>query len=89
MRYRKKPVVVEAVQWLGDNQKEIRQFCPLALFEVQSDPAANVSRVLLKVPTLEGDHYASKGDYIIKGIQGEFYPCRPRIFKQTYEPVEE
>ena len=41
----------------------------------------------LIIPTLEGDHEASVGDYIIKGVQGEFYPCKPDIFKQTYEKI--
>lgn len=88
-RYRKKPVVIEAKQWTGQNQQEIRRFCPSALFEIYDDPGYNEAVALLKIPTLEGEHYASQGDYVIKGVQGEFYPCKPRIFEQTYELVEE
>ena len=76
--YRKKPVVVEAVQWTGENHAEICEFIDPEAFEI-------IPRVGLVIHTLEGDHYASPGDYIIKGVNGEFYPCKPDIFAKTYE----
>ena len=80
VRYRKKPVEIEAVQWTGENLEEIEEFAKGAL--VHRGPANIASS------TLEGLMRASKGDYIIKGIAGEFYPCKPDIFKATYEEVE-
>ena len=76
-RYRKKPVVIEAVQWTGDNKVEIQKFMGRYL-----DGGAMQNLI---VPTLEGPLIATKGDYIIKGVHGEFYPCKPDIFEQTYE----
>lgn len=91
MKYKKKPVVIEAVQWTGLNHEEVRAFCPTAQF-AYSDAACEVGAgpvvTLLTIPTLEGDHRASYGDYIIKGVNGEFYPCKPDILKATYEAVE-
>ena len=78
-QYRKKPVVVEAVQWTGENYDEIVEF---------TRSKAKLYCRSLVIPTLEGDHFASKGDYIIKGVAGEFYPCKPDIFEQTYEMEE-
>lgn len=80
-KYRKKPVVVEAVQWTGENEKEIFDFINWRNAEMQGKT--------LVIHTLEGNHNASAGDYIIKGVKGEFYPCKPDIFEATYEPVEE
>ena len=77
-KYRKKPIVIEAVQWTGDNKVEIQLFMNRYL-----DEDTILRR--LTIPTLEGDHIASEGDYIIKGVKGEFYPCKPDIFEQTYE----
>lgn len=83
--YRKKPVVIEAVQ-LKDLEiytlMEIQQFVGLGkdIFEVESDG--------LVIKTLEGDMKASIGDFIIRGVQGEFYPCKPDVFELTYEIVE-
>ena len=78
MRYTKKPVTIEAVQWTGENWDEIRRFLPQAVrvFDMNG----------LRVKTLEGELTVSKGDYIIKGVHGEFYPCKPDIFAKTYEP---
>lgn len=80
-KYRKKPVVIEAIQWNGSN-----------VFEIWNDfediPIRLKEEGTLLISTLEGDHIASIGDYIIKGIKGEFYPCKPDIFEETYEEVE-
>lgn len=77
-RYRKKPVVISAVQWTGQNWHEIRDF-------VGDD--AFLRQGLLTIHTLEGDMHASIGDYVIRGVKGEFYPCRGDIFEATYERV--
>jgi len=80
MRYRKKPIEIEAIQWIGNNFKECENFINGDLVPLHR------SEVLIS--TLEGDMVASKGDFIIRGINGEFYPCKPDIFKKTYEPVK-
>lgn len=78
--YRKKPVVVEAVRWTGENHGEMCEFIDPEVFEM-------IPHVGLVIHTLEGDHRASPGDYIIKGVNGEFYPCKPDVFEKTYEPA--
>lgn len=80
MKYRKKPVVVEAIQYNGENKVEIQLFMNMYLDEVYKR---------LRIPTYEGYVFASIGDYIIKGVKGEFYPCKPDIFEKTYEMVGE
>ena len=80
MKYRKKPVVIEAIQFNGRNSADIHEFCGDKVREP-------VGKDYLEIETLEGIHIASPGDYIIKGIKGEFYPCKPDIFEMTYEPV--
>ena len=93
MKYRKKPVVIEAVQWTGKNLEEIKSFVGEQLEYDIVDTAWEVGKgspyVLMKIRTLEGVMGASVGDYIIKGVNGEVYPCKPDIFAKTYEPVEE
>lgn len=77
--YRKKPVVISAIQWTGYNRTEILNFV---------GRAASWGDVTgMTISTLEGKHFASEGDYIIKGVAGEFYPCKPDIFAATYEQV--
>lgn len=80
-KFRKRPVVIEAVKWNGDNSDEIYAF-----FGEQSW-GEFVGAFSIK--TLEGVMMATPGDWIIKGVKGEFYPCKPDIFEATYEPVEE
>jgi hypothetical protein len=80
MRVRKKPVEVEAIQYTGHNYDEI---CKFAGEKLKKDP----SRKLL-IPTLEGTMKASIGDFIIKGVHGELYPCKPDPFYETYELLE-
>lgn len=81
-RYRKKPVVVEAVQWDGENTNEVLKFAP------SSVSYSNLGGLHLKIHTLEGVMRAGVGWWIIKGVEGEFYPCKPDIFAATYEPEE-
>lgn len=80
MKFRKKPVVIEAYQWTTGNATTISEWAGDA---VQFDSANQV----FKINTLEGVMTAKKGDYIIKGIKNEFYPCKPDIFESTYEPA--
>lgn len=84
--YRKKPVVIKAIQFRDDAEviREISNF-------VGEDIAIDYSNLppTLKISTLEGVMTANVGDYIIKGVQGEFYPCKPDIFEQTYEKMEQ
>ena len=94
MKYRKKPVVIEAIQYNNLNRKEIESFVGMELKqELESETAylagKGVPKFSLTIPTLEGDHKAMPNDYIIKGIKGEFYPCKPDIFEKSYELVKD
>ena len=80
MKYRKKPVVVDVILYDGGNYKEIEKFVGKIYQACNSRD--------IKIPTSEGTMRASVGDIIIKGIEGEFYPCKPDIFKATYEEVK-
>ena len=82
MKYRKKPIVVEAIKWTGDNVKEISKFMGA------SHISYDLWNCKISIATLEGIMEASMGDYIIKGVQGEFYPCKLDIFQKTYEELE-
>ena len=77
-KYRKKPVTIEAIQWNGGNLLEIQRFMRRTVVDNGS---------VLIIPTLEGNKHASLNDYIIKDINGKFYPCKPDIFDNTYEEV--
>lgn len=79
-KFRKKPVVIDAIQWDGNNEIEIAEFMPSGKFSI-SDSGAK-----LFIDTLEGQMTADTLDWIIKGVKGEFYPCKPDIFAATYEP---
>jgi len=87
MKFRKKPVEIEAVQFTGDNHREALSFIYPGMSEVGLS-GAEVMRLPVVIETLEGDMTASPGDWIIRGVQGEFYPCKPDIFEATYESVE-
>ena len=87
-KYRKKPVVVDAIIWKGDNLREIIAFTgrhPSAEKWTWHEYKKVVDTEGLKIFTIEGSHMATIGDYIIKGVVGEFYPCKPDIFPLTYE----
>lgn len=84
MKYRKKPVVIEAVQFTGEESLE-----EAANFMAPTPLRYRPSDEKLIIDTLEGEHLASAGDWIIKGVVGEFYPCKPDVFELTYEKVEE
>lgn len=84
-KYAKKPLIVEALKWDGNNRSEIFDFCSLSYVNYEYGS----SEPKLMIQTLEGPMQASVGDYIIKGIKGEFYACKPDVFKLTYDSVEE
>ncbi len=84
-KFRKKPVVIEAVRYTGENSGEVKKFCP----QIVRLPYKRGVGVLLEIETLEGDMQVSIGDWVIKGVKGEFYPCKPDIFEATYEPVND
>lgn len=90
MKFKKKPVVIEALQWDGTLATigAIREFMKPNYPLIPELDQVQYKKVSLIIRTLEGDHEAKVGDWIIKGIKGEFYPCKPDIFKKTYEPVE-
>lgn len=83
MEFRKKPVVIQAVRWNGHNLSEMHDHMDVGI--VKWGPSANGN--VLYIQTLEGEMRANEGDWIIKGVKGEFYPCKPDIFDATYEPV--
>ncbi|WP_181335423.1 hypothetical protein [Hyphomicrobium methylovorum] len=85
MRFRKKPVVVDAVQWRGREDTN-------RVLNWLAQQGASIAGWLfndtdITIPTLEGNHRATPGDWIICGVKGEFYPCKPDIFEATYEHV--
>lgn len=86
MKYRKKPVVIEAIQWNGRNAREI------STLVAPGDPNRTMERAIdslaLLIHTLEGTMQADVGDWIIRGVKGEVYPCKPDIFAATYEPAD-
>lgn len=88
MKYRKKPVVIEALQFIDETNRlvELSDFIDNQDLRVDYH---NPENPVIKLKTLEGEMTASVGDFIIKGIKGEFYPCKPDIFEKTYEVVKE
>ena len=92
--YVKKPVVIKALQWTGDNLREVTTFT-----SAPPDTCSDIAKMKweeyedlvvnegLKIYTLEGKMNASVGDYIIQGVRGEFYPCKQDIFEETYSQV--
>jgi hypothetical protein len=88
MKYRKKPVVIDAMQFTTGNVAEVLRWInggdSLAMDRIAICMAGEPN---ITIRTLEGDMRASHLDWIIKGVKGEFYPCKPDIFEATYEPV--
>jgi len=88
MKFRKKPVVIEAIKWDGTlfTLKQLQSMgMETTSYEADYFRLNGISGLVIK--TLEGQHIADFGDWIIKGVQGEFYPCKPDIFEQTHEPA--
>jgi len=92
-KYAKKPVTIEAIRWDGMNSQEIKAFVgEAAKFETKvsdNGSGCSASHTELVIHTLEGNMHADFGDYIIKGVKGEFYPCKPDIFMETYTKAAE
>ena len=81
-KYVKKPIPITAIQWTGENHIELAKFTNgKCLFPVGEST--------IVIPTLEGEMKANAGDYIVRGVEGEFYPCRQDIFEKTYEKISE
>jgi len=90
MKFRKKPVIIEAVQLFEGTLLAVGDF----IGEHKNYPECKVGGInpatgQYTIKTLEGPMIANVGDWIIKGVEGEFYPCKPSIFEKTYEKVEE
>ncbi len=85
-QFRKKPVVIEAEQFTEETKQRVFSWARGYTQHVDAtrDEAGNPA---LSIRTLEGDMTATLGDWVIKGVKGEFYPCKPDIFEMTYEPV--
>lgn len=88
MKYHLRPVEIEAIQWTGDNRGEIEKFCGWENTMFYHYLDKNIIQIHLQINTLKGWTRANHGDYIVKGIHGEFYPCEEDIFNETYEKVE-
>ena len=84
--YRKKPVVIEAMQFTGDNAAEVAAWCGGQI--VSADCSGDGPPYVVRIDTLEGLMLAGRGDYVICGVQGEFYPIKDVIFRETYEAVD-
>lgn len=85
-KFRKKPVIIDAIQFKSDgpdNHYDVMEFmgCTNDVFDNTTTPRSVIIR------TLEGDMRAASGDWIIRGVKGEFYPCKPDIFAATYEAL--
>ena len=85
MKYRKKPIVIEAWQWLGSGFQADAPSWVLDYKSANGDQVRLRQDGTLTIPTLEGDHTANIGDWIIQGVKGEVYPCKPDIFDATYD----
>ena len=85
MKFRKKPVVIDAILWDGTNQKEIATLNIGSGRDLVFEDDFLEDNPVVIIETLEGKMRANKGDWIIKGVKGELYPCKPDIFEATYE----
>lgn len=86
MKYRKKPVVIEAMKLNLDNINEITRW--IGKDAREAGFSDDFKSCFIGIETLEGTMYAKNGDYVIKGVKGEFYPCKEDIFEMTYEEVD-
>lgn len=82
MKFRKKPVEIEARAFVAGQFKSVTEWCGGSIVR-----GAGGAVVWVEIPTLEGTMRGEVGDWIIRGVQGEFYPCKPHIFAETYEPA--
>ena len=87
LRFRKKPVVIQAMQWHGPQVGKIDDWLALESWMLEGGAKGKFIGDKISIETLEGVMEASPGDWIIKGVKGEFYPCKPDIFEETYDPA--
>jgi hypothetical protein len=94
-KFRKKPVIIDAIQFNNLNRDAIEAFIGEGAnlhYQLESETAYEARKAppifSLTIPTLEGNMKAMPGDWIIKGVNGEFYPCKDEIFEKTYEPAD-
>lgn len=87
MKYRKKPVVIDAFKWEGQSYTLWPEWASEYTHGHQDFQIRHEQDGTLSIPTLEGRMTAQRGDFIIKGVKGEVYPCKPDIFEATYEKV--
>jgi hypothetical protein len=85
MKFRKKPVVIEAMQFTDETKNQVHSWITCTCYPDHDSKG----RPSLVIQTLEGDMIAMVGDWVIKGVKGEFYPCKPDIFDKSYDRVEE
>lgn len=88
MKYRKKPVVIDAIQWNGDFIENDEFIAPDWIEDAIRNGTLFFNQNGLHIKTLEGIHHCSIGDFIIRGVNGELYPCKPDIFEKTYELID-
>lgn len=85
--FKKKPVIIKALQWDGSNLEEVKSFIGDDFISIVTERRMN-GRSDITIKTLEGQIIASKGDWIIEGVKGEHYPCKPDIFAESYEETK-
>ena len=90
-KFRKKPVEIEAMQYTGNNGSSLSRWSDRVVYDspVLEPTPDNPTGDYVQIKTLEGVMTGIVGDWIIRGVQGEFYPCKPDIFEATYEPVDD
>ena len=86
MKFRKRPVEIEATNFTRETFDSVKDFTNGTAHSFKIEKSINVKCTCI-IQTLEVEHIATEGDLIIKGVQGEFYPCKPEIFVKTYEPI--
>lgn len=89
MKYRKKPIIIEAIQWVGGNYEILNDFCGLhwTRADVQNMPPQDEEQVIVYNMKEKQWLYVPIGHWIVRGIKGELYPCDPDVFEMTYEKV--
>jgi hypothetical protein len=88
MMFRKRPVIIEAKKFTNHTAFEVAHWCGGRVDQYIKPSDHTDVYLTLSIPTLEGTMIASHGDWIIRGVEGEFYPCKPDIFEKTYEEVK-
>ena len=83
-RFRKKPIEIEAIKFTRENWQDVLRFTQGQAITLTIEKRID-GKCTCIIPTLEGQHIATEGDWIIKGVKGEYYPCKPDIFEMTYE----